>query len=40
MNIEDGFDLLIDFFFYMIPQLGGLGPKYKYLVISFRLGEG
>ena len=34
------FNLLLDFFFAMSPQLGGLGLKYQDLVISFWLGEG
>ena len=40
MNNYNWFDLLIDFFFIMSPQWGGLGPKYQYLVISLWLGEG
>ena len=31
--------LLLQFFFAMSPQLGGLGPKYQDLVIPFNPGE-
>ena len=40
MNNDNGFDLLIVVVFAMSPQLGGLGPKSKDLVIYFHLGEG
>ena len=40
MNNDNGFDLLIDVVFEMSSQLGGLGPKYQDLVISFHLAEG
>ena len=40
MNNDNGFDLIIVVVFAMIPQLGGLGPKSKDLVIYFHLGEG
>ena len=40
INIDNGFDLLIAVYFSMSTQLGELGPKSQYLVISFRLGEG
>ena len=39
MDNDNGFDLLIAVVFAMSPQLGGLGPKYQYLVISLFLGE-
>ena len=38
MNIDNGFDLLVAVIFAMSTQLGGLGPKYQDLVISFCLG--
>ena len=40
MQYENGFELLIEVVFTMIPQLGGLGPKYQDLFIPFHLGEG
>ena len=40
MNNDNVFDLLIAGFFAISPQLGVLGLKAQYLVISFRLGEG
>ena len=40
MYYDNGFKLLIEFFFAMSPQLGGLGHKAQDLVISFRLGKG
>ena len=40
MNNVNGFDLLINFIFLLIPQLGVILPKAQDLVISFRLGEG
>ena len=39
MNNDNVFELIIDVVFAMIPQLGGLGPKYQDLVISFHSGE-
>ena len=38
MNNENGFIILVGVVFAMSTQLGGLGPKYQYLVISFCLG--
>ena len=40
MNNDNGFDLIIAVVFAMITQQRGLGTKYKYLVVSFCLGEG
>ena len=40
MNTGNGFDLLMDVFSYMSNQLGGIVPKAKNLVVSFRLEEG
>ena len=40
MNIHNRIDLIIAVVFTMSPQLGGLGPKSQYLVISHRLSEG
>ena len=40
MNIDNEFDLIIAVVFATIPQLGGLGPNTKDLVIHFSLGEG
>ena len=40
MNNYNGFGLLIDVVFDMIPQLEGLGPKPQDLVISYCLVEG
>ena len=40
MNNDNRFDLIIAVVFAIIPQIGGLGPKAKYLVISFFLNEG
>ena len=40
MYYKDGFELLIEVVFSMIPQLEGHGPKAQYLVIPLRLGEG
>ena len=40
MNEDNGFFFLIYFVVSMSPQLGGLGTKAQYLVISFRTGEG
>ena len=40
MNNDNGFELLTVVVFNISPQLGGLGTKDQYLVISFRLGEG
>ena len=40
MNNKNGFGLSIAFIFAIIPQLGGLRPKYQDLVISFCLCEG
>ena len=40
MNIDNCFELLISVVVDIIPQLGGLGPKFRYLVISFCHGEG
>ena len=40
MHYDNGFEIIIAVVFSMIPQLGGLGPKAKYLVINLRLGEG
>ena len=39
MNNDDGFELLIDVVFAMIPSPGGLGPKSQDLVVSFSHGE-
>ena len=38
MNNDNGFDLLIFVVFSMIPQIGVIGPKPQYLVISFCRG--
>ena len=40
MNIDNVFDLIIYVVFAIIPQLGGLVPKYQDLVIDFSLVEG
>ena len=40
MQCDNGSELFIKVVFYMIPELGGLGPKSQDLVITFRLGEG
>ena len=40
MNNDNRFDLIIAVVFSISPQIGGLGPKAKYLVISFFLNEG
>ena len=40
MNNDNIFDLFIAFVFAMSTQLGGLGPKYQDIVISFSIGEG
>ena len=40
MNYDNEFELLIAVLFYMIPQIGRLGPKSQDLVIPLRLGEG
>ena len=40
MNNDNGFDLLISLVFDINTQLGGLGPKSQYLVMSSSLGEG
>ena len=39
MNIDNGFDLIIVVLFSVSPQLGVIGPKSQYLVISFHHGE-
>ena len=39
MNNNHGFDLFIYVVFAISPQIGGLGPKYQDLVISFYRGE-
>ena len=38
MNNENGFGIIVDVVFAISSQLGGLGPKDQYLVISFCLG--
>ena len=40
MKNDNIFDLIIAVVFSMSTQLGGIGPKYQDLVISFCLGEG
>ena len=40
MQYENGFEIFIAVVFSIIPKLGGLGHKSKYLVIPFRLGKG
>ena len=40
MHYDNGFELLIAVVFSMIPQLGGLGPKYQDLLIPLQLDEG
>ena len=40
MYYHNGFEIIITVVFSMIPQLGGLAPKDKDLVIPFLLGEG
>ena len=40
MTKDNIVDLLIAVSFSMNPKLGGLGPKYQDVVISFRLDEG
>ena len=40
MHYDNVFKILIAVAFNMIPQLGGLGPKYQYPVIPLLLGEG
>ena len=40
MHYENIFELIISVLFSIIPQIGGLGPKYQDFVIPFRLGEG
>ena len=39
MNNDNGFYLFIAVVFAMSPQLGVVGPKAQYLVISFFLGK-
>ena len=39
MNNDNEVDLFIDAVFAMITQLGVIGPKAQYLVISFFLGK-
>ena len=39
MNNDNVFDILIAVIFAMSPQLGVLGPKAQYLLISFFIGE-
>ena len=40
MYYDNGFEILVAVVFVMSTQLGVLGPKAKYLVIPFYLGEG
>ena len=40
MHYDNGFEIIIAVFLYMIPQLKVLGPKAQDLVISLYLGEG
>ena len=40
MHCGNGFEILINVVFSIIPKLGGIGPKAQELVIPFWLGEG
>ena len=40
INIDNRFDLIFNALFAMSTQLGGIGIKYQYLVISFFLDKG
>ena len=40
MYYDNGFEILIDVFFVISPQLGVIGPISQDLVIPFRLCEG